>query len=88
MLEVGWCSQESREAFGINFWKATRKGWDDFCLRTSIRVGHGCWTKFWTDSWCGTGPLKDCFPKFFSLVVHKDAWVVDRWEGARGHQSS
>ena len=31
----------------------------------------------WTDSWCGTGSLKDGFPELFRIARNKEALVRD-----------
>ena len=40
-------------------------------------MGDGSKTRFWTDSWCGTGSLKDGFPELFRIARNKEALVRD-----------
>lgn len=43
------------------------------------RVGNGESTRFWKDVWIGVRPLKEVFPRLFSLSNHKDAFVGEVW---------
>ena len=45
--EGGWTTREVRESYGMALWKDIRKGWEEFFLRTSIRIGNGRRTRFW-----------------------------------------
>ena len=46
-VEGGWTTKEVRDSFRLNLWKDIRKGWEEFILRTSIRIGNGRHTSFW-----------------------------------------
>ncbi|KAL4324943.1 hypothetical protein GQ457_11G024950 [Hibiscus cannabinus] len=41
------------------------------------KVGHGERVLFWVDPLCVADPLKDLFPRLFSLALEPLAWVVD-----------
>ena len=58
-----------------------RKGWEEFILRTSIRIGNGRHMGFWWDNWVGDSKLKDVFPSLFRIAAHKYATVADLWRG-------
>ncbi|RVW16657.1 hypothetical protein CK203_080892 [Vitis vinifera] len=38
--EGGWTTREVRESYGMGLWKDIRKGWEEFFLGTSIRIGN------------------------------------------------
>ena len=42
----GWTTREVRVSYGMGLWKYIRKGWEEFLLRTSIRIGKGRCTRF------------------------------------------
>ena len=65
--EGGWTTREVRESYGMGLWKDIRKGWEEFFLKTSIRIGNGRRTRFWWDIWVGDSKLKDLFPLLFKL---------------------
>ncbi|RVX07506.1 hypothetical protein CK203_025116 [Vitis vinifera] len=37
----GWTTREVRDSYGLSLWKDIRKGWEEFILGTSIRIGNG-----------------------------------------------
>jgi hypothetical protein len=43
----------------------------------SRKVGNGNTTRFWLDKWVGEEPLKDKFPRLFSISNRIEAWVSD-----------
>ncbi|PNY12727.1 ribonuclease H [Trifolium pratense] len=45
------------------------------------KIGNGGTTSFWHDSWLGPQPLKEVFPRFFLISVHKESSVLEvgRW---------
>nr|GFA38442.1 RNA-directed DNA polymerase, eukaryota [Tanacetum cinerariifolium] len=43
-----------------------------------IKLGDGESTKFWSDSWCKEGVLKEKFPSVFALVLCKNMNVADK----------
>ena len=45
-VEGGWTTREVRDSYGLSLWKDIRKGWEEFILRTSIRIGNGRCTSF------------------------------------------
>ena len=71
--------REVRESYGISLWKNIRKGWEEFFLITSIRIGNGRRTRFWWDFWVGDSKLKDLFPLLFKIATHNSAIVADLW---------
>ena len=77
--EGGWTTREVRDSYGMDLWKYIRKGWEDFFLRTSIRIGNGRRTRFWWDIWVGDSKLKYLFPMLFGIATHNSAAVVDLW---------
>ncbi|GJU20086.1 hypothetical protein Tco_1153428 [Tanacetum coccineum] len=42
------------------------------------KIGNGCNTLFWLDTWIGNEPLKDSFPRLFRLESNPLALVYDR----------
>ena len=68
-----------RESYGTGLWKDIRKGWEEFFLRTRIRIGNGRRTRFWWDIWIGDSKLKDLFPLLFRIAAHDSAVVADLW---------
>jgi hypothetical protein len=42
-------------------------------------MGNGRNTSFWEDSWAGDIPLRDSFPRLFSISLQKVASVADLW---------
>jgi hypothetical protein len=77
----------SREA--SSWWKTISKidgqtSW--FNVHLKNKVGNGAKTLFWRDIWVGDRPLKDVFPRLFSVSTSKDllvseavAWEEGRW---------
>jgi hypothetical protein len=43
------------------------------------KVRNGISTKFWNDPWVGSIPLRDAFPRLYSLSSQKEAVVSDLW---------
>ena len=82
--EGGWTTREVRESYGMGLWKEIRKGWEEFLLRTSIRIGNGRRTRFWWDIWVGDSKLKDLFPLLFRIATHNSVVVADLWERQGG----
>lgn len=67
----GWCSNDTRDTYGVELWKAIRRGWDDFKSRTFFVVDNVWTMKFLKDVCCGDPALSASFP----LLLQKDAWV-------------
>lgn len=42
-----------------------------------VRVGDGSSTLFWYDKWCAEGPLKDTFPRLFSISEQKEDLICN-----------
>ena len=63
----------------MGLWKDIRKSWEEFLLRTSIRIGNGRRTRFWWDIWVGDSQLKDLFLLLFRIATHNSAVVADLW---------
>jgi hypothetical protein len=76
----GWCSLESRAAYGVGLWKNIRKGWDTFRGFTRHVVGNGTKISFWHDLWCGNSVLKLAFPVLYGIARDKNASVADNLE--------
>ena len=72
-----WTTRGVRDSFGISLWKDIRKGWEDFSVGISIRIGNGRCTRLWWDRWMGEFKLKDVQPTVFEMSSHKDATFVD-----------
>lgn len=39
------------------------------------KIGNGLQTLFWLDSWLGPSPLKQMFPRLFTITTHQQASV-------------
>jgi hypothetical protein len=62
--------------------------WKDICsigtnlnnnwfLQSAIKkLGNGNQTSFWRDTWVGGVPLRDLFPRLFSITTHKEVSVA------------
>ena len=48
-----------------------------FCREVERKVGNGRDTLFWKDVWVANKPLRDAFPRLFSLALFQDVKVVD-----------
>jgi hypothetical protein len=68
--------QRVHGSYGMSLWKYIRKEWDHFSKFLEFEVGDGSRTRFWIDVWCGGLPLKDMFPKFYSITRDKEAFVA------------
>jgi hypothetical protein len=51
-----------------------------FSQNVSKKVGNGAQTNFWVDRWIGEIPLKDRFPRLFSISRQKEATVAEIWD--------
>ena len=76
-LGGGWTSNAVQGSHGVGLWKHIRKGWDQFSQFTMFKVGDGSAIRFWTDFWCGSGPLKQTIPELFRLACNKEAYIGD-----------
>ncbi|GAU18134.1 hypothetical protein TSUD_248350 [Trifolium subterraneum] len=48
------------------------------------KIGNGGDTRFWHDSWVGTQPLKELFPRLFLISVQKECSVFEVGGGVSG----
>jgi hypothetical protein len=48
------------------------------------KVGTGGNTSFWHDVWCGSGTLREAFPRLFQLSLHPEATIKDCGEWVNG----
>lgn len=69
--------KEVRGAYGVGLWKHIRRGWEVFSRHTRLHLGEGTRIKFWYDTWCGNGALKDTFPLLFRVTSDKDVSVAE-----------
>ena len=51
--------------------------WSSVATWAKQSPGDGSTIKFWTDFWCGSGPLKHTFPELFRLARNKEAYIGD-----------
>lgn len=47
-----------------------------FCREVERKVGNGSDTLFWKDTWVANEPLRDVFPRLFSLAICQDVKVA------------
>jgi hypothetical protein len=47
-------------------------------------IGDGPKVLFWHDVWCGEQPLKNLFPKLFTIACAKDVWVAQTMQVHNG----
>ncbi|KAK2400342.1 hypothetical protein QL285_050052 [Trifolium repens] len=57
-------------------------GWFNNTVRK--KIGNGLSTRFWRDIWVGNRPLKDVFPRLFSVSVSKELSVAEAWVRVEG----
>jgi hypothetical protein len=89
-LAVGHIQHDYSESRMASTW------WRDICklegderwfVETTVKkLGDGNMTELWNDAWLGTVPLKDRFPRLFSISTLKEAkvaeagiWVNNSW---------
>ena len=51
-------------------------------MNSSFKVGKGYRVRLWEDSWCSEVPLRDLFPRLYSLARLKEAKVMEVWENS------
>jgi hypothetical protein len=51
-----------------------------FSQNVSKKMGNGAQTNFWAEKWIGEIPLKDLFPRLFSISRQKEATVAEIWD--------
>jgi hypothetical protein len=49
------------------------------------KLRNGMRTSFWRDNWSSEIPLKDRFPRLFSISIQKNASVADMWNPGDGN---
>ena len=49
--------------------------WFSSTVRLQLKVGNK--VRFWIDSWCGTTPLKEVFPRLFQVAANPSVLVGD-----------
>ncbi|PNX70469.1 pantothenate synthetase, partial [Trifolium pratense] len=49
------------------------------------KIGNGGNTSFWHDTWMGTQPLKEVFPRLFLISAQKDCCVLELGRWTLGH---
>uniref|UniRef100_A0A2N9IF07 Reverse transcriptase zinc-binding domain-containing protein n=1 Tax=Fagus sylvatica TaxID=28930 RepID=A0A2N9IF07_FAGSY len=76
----GWITREVHGPHGVSLWKHIRKDWGRFARHVYVEVGDGAKTRFWTDSWCGQGSLKDGYPELYRIARNKEALVKDHMQ--------
>jgi hypothetical protein len=55
-----------------------------FANHVRYEVGDGSKVLFWHDVWCGEQPLKNIFPKLFTIACMKDVWVAETMQVHNG----
>ena len=76
----GWCSADSRDAYGSRVWKEIRKEWDTVSARAAFSLGNGRRLRFWKDAWSGEEAFSFSYPALFAMAANKEVSVVDVWE--------
>jgi hypothetical protein len=57
-----------------------------FAQNVVKKLGNGTLTSFWEDTWVGNLPLKDLFPRLFSISTQKEATVAELYaNNENGH---
>jgi hypothetical protein len=57
------------------------------CQQCCQESGYGVNTSFWYDNWVGDTPLKDRFPRLYSISTQKEALVADVWNPTDGGEN-
>jgi hypothetical protein len=83
-LSSSGCSKEVAGPFGVVVLKYILRRWGVFSRFIKHEVGDGSKIRFWHNVWCGDQPLKEAFPKLFSIASCKEAWVVDKMQISNG----
>jgi hypothetical protein len=61
-------------------WKHIRRGWGDFSRFVKYEVGDELSLGSGMIYGVGDQPLKESFPKFFSIARCKEAWIADNMQ--------
>ena len=40
-----------------------------------VKLGNGCSTRFWLDTWCEVGPFRRAFPRLFLISMQKNCFI-------------
>ena len=76
----GWCSADSRDAYGSGVWKEIRKEWDTVSARAAFSLGNGRRLRFWKDAWSGEEAFSCSYPTLFAMAANKEVSVAEVWE--------
>ena len=76
----GWCSTNSRDAYGSGVWKEIRKEWDIVSAFAAFSLGNGRRLRFWKDAWSGEEAFSFSYPALFAMAANKEVSVADVWE--------
>ena len=76
----GWCSADSRDAYGSRVWKEIRKEWDTVSALVAFSLGNGRRLRFWKDAWSGEEAFSCSYPTLFAMVANKEVSVAEVWE--------
>ena len=77
-----WFLKGVRGSYGVSMWKEIFKEAPQLKVNSSFKVGKGDRVRFWEDSWCSEVPLRDLFPRLYSLARSKEAKVMEVWENS------
>jgi hypothetical protein len=58
------------------FWKGLMEVKGEFFSRGFFKVGNGCNTRFWEDTWLGKTLLAHQYPSLYNIVHHKNVTVA------------
>uniref|UniRef100_A0A2N9G2U9 Reverse transcriptase domain-containing protein n=1 Tax=Fagus sylvatica TaxID=28930 RepID=A0A2N9G2U9_FAGSY len=72
---VNW-NQSFVGEMAVEIWDEADAFWRKLIF-SKYGISQGDWTTTETDSWCGTGSLKDGFPELFRIARNKEALVWD-----------
>ena len=73
----GWCSADSRDAYGSGVWKEIRKEWDTVSTLAAFSLGNGRRLRFWKDAWSGEEAFSCSYPTLFAMAANKEVSVAE-----------
>ena len=76
----GWCSAESRDAYGSRVWKEIRKEWDSVSALAAFSLGNGRRLRFWKDAWSEEEAFSFSYSTLFAIAANKEVSVAEVWE--------